>query len=315
MTDAGGFPIPSVPPCLSRLPFPPSSLFLFLTFPSLASSSLRVFVLRVDGWGGRTRGACQAVDAWCRRTVFGVDVGLGCCLVDVVGTLSVICHSSALRLLVFPHLPRFSSSPLPFPPSLTSSSLHVFVLCVNIRCLAWTWGWADVSWTWWARRLPAIVSSSVICCLSALCLLRLPFSPSFLFVSLSLPHLFVFRVFALCVDTAGVAVLAVHARLLTPCIDARCLTWGWGLVDAKGVDVEGTPSALCCLVVCRSSALRPRLPFSLGFLHLLTFSLPPRLFVSLYTHAACQCCWGGRTCGAARLSTPCVEVTDEAFWS
>ncbi|KIJ11368.1 hypothetical protein PAXINDRAFT_15689 [Paxillus involutus ATCC 200175] len=187
---------------------------------------------------------------------------------------------------IFPHLPHFSSSPLPFPPFLTSSSLCVFVLRVDVRCLAWTWGRADVSWTWWARCLPPVVSLSVVCHLSALCLPRLPFSPSFLFVSLSLPRLFIFRVFVLRVDTAGVAVLAVHARLSTPCVDAWRLTWGWGLVDAKGVDVGGTPSPLGRLIVCRSSALHPRLPFSLGFLHLLTFSLPPCLFISPCTHAA-----------------------------
>ncbi|KIJ09404.1 hypothetical protein PAXINDRAFT_17501 [Paxillus involutus ATCC 200175] len=274
-------------------------------------------------------------------------------------SLTVVCRLSTFRL---PRLPSSPSSPLPFPPSLASSSLRVSCCasmagvaalavhtelstpCINVRCLAWTW---------WARHLPPVVSLSVVCRSSAF---HLPSSPSLASLSLRV---------SCCASMAGVAALAVHTELSTPCVDVRCLAWTWGCCL---VDVVGTSSAPRHLVVCRlplvgvsspsspivsltfsslpclfvfcvfmlrvnawclawtwgwvlwmrgawtwwahrlpsvvsSSAVRrhfvsPSSSLLPRFASSPYLSVPPHLFVSLYTRAARRYCRGGRACGA-----------------
>ncbi|KIJ09812.1 hypothetical protein PAXINDRAFT_17113 [Paxillus involutus ATCC 200175] len=309
----------SVPPCSSRLPS--SSL------PSFASSSLRVFVLHVDCWGGRTRGAHRlstpGVDVWC----------LACWrLVDGVGRSSaprrlVVCRSLALCLPHLPLSPSFLFVSLTFLPLPCLLVFRLFVLhvdtagvaalvvhawlstpCIDARRLAWSWGWAGVLWmrrvwTWWARRLPSVISSSAarrhfVSPLSSL-LPRFASSPYHSLLTSSSRCTLVLRV-----DIAGVVTLAVHTWLLTPGVDVRCLAC-W-----CPMDVVGTSS-----VVCRSSALRLSLVFpspsvcstSLPF-HFLTSSSRRTLVLRVDTA-------GVATLAVhAQLSTPGVEATDEVAW-
>ncbi|KIJ10694.1 hypothetical protein PAXINDRAFT_16356 [Paxillus involutus ATCC 200175] len=87
-------------------------------------------------WGGHACGAHLAVDAWCRRTVFGMLVSRGHGGHVVFPPSFVIYCSLAIRLsLVFPS-PSFCSTSLPFHSLLTSSSHCTLVLRVDIAGVA-----------------------------------------------------------------------------------------------------------------------------------------------------------------------------------
>ncbi|KIJ12182.1 hypothetical protein PAXINDRAFT_14954 [Paxillus involutus ATCC 200175] len=207
----------SVPPCSSRLPS--------FSLPSFASSSLRVFVLRVDCWGGCTRGA-----HW----------------LSTPGVVYGVWH-------------------------------------------------AGVSWMGWAGRLPLISALSPLSSRVSLVSLHLPYlSPPPL--SPCLPFVRAARRYCWGGHACG-ACPAVNA--LRQCtVFGVVMGLGWGLVDAKGVDVVGTLSALRRLVVCCSSTLRLSLVFPSPSFCFISLPLPPYLFISPYARAACRYCWGGRACGA-----------------
>ncbi|KIJ11127.1 hypothetical protein PAXINDRAFT_15947 [Paxillus involutus ATCC 200175] len=305
MTDAGGdhqrVGVGIVP---FRSALLVSSSFVFPSLLRLFVSPCVRAVRRLLGW---PHSRCTpAVDAWCRRTVFGVLASRGWVGRSSAPRRLVVCRSSALCLPRLPLSPSFLFVSLTFLPLPCLLVFRLFVLrvdtagvaalavhawlstpCVDARRLAWSWGWAGVLWmrrvwTWWARRLPSVVSSSAarrhFVSPSSSLLPRFASSPYHSLLTSSSR-----RTLVLHVDIAGVVALAVHTWLLTPGVDVRCL------VCWCPMDVVGTSSAPRRLVVCHMPLVGapplPRLPFSLGLLHLLTFSLP-HLFVSPYTRAA-----------------------------
>ncbi|KIJ11272.1 hypothetical protein PAXINDRAFT_15814 [Paxillus involutus ATCC 200175] len=290
-------------------------------------------MLRVNCWGGRTRGAYPAVDAWCRRMVFGVLASCG-------RGGHIVCPLSSRRLssaaLSLPRLPFsasfiFVSLTFPSPPCLFVSP------CVGAarRLLGWLHSRCTLAVDTWCRRtafgvlasrgwggqvvcppssrhLPlvgALSPSSSLVSLICLCLPYLsppPLSPCLLFVRAARRY-----------SWGGCACGAC------PAVDTlrRCTAFGvvvglgWGLVDVKGVDVVGTSSALRRLVVCCSLTLRLSLVFpspsvcstSLPF-HFLTSSSRRTLVLRVNTAGVAA------LAVHARLSMPGVEATDEVAW-